>query len=103
MGVKVKDKKKETTRSRIPSFEEFLAILEKNRSHCTREDAVKSLKEEIESYEKKYKMPTQEFVERYDSGEFETDSTHDDFELDCWYGAYHSYQELIQESEEGKG
>ena len=103
MSLRAKEKKKETTKRRIPSFEEFLAILEKNRSHSTKEDVVRSLKKEIKAYEKKYQMPTQDFVERYDRGEFETDSIHDDFELDCWHGAYHSYQELIHELEKEKG
>jgi len=97
MSVKVKEKKKETSRNHIPSFEEFLAILEKNRSHCTKEDVVKSLKEEIEGYEKKYKMPTRKFVERYDKGEFEMDDSYPDYELAQWRGAYRSYQRLHKE------
>jgi hypothetical protein len=99
MGVKVKEKKKEAARSHIPSFEEFLAILEKNRSHYTKKDVVKSLKEEIEGYEKKYKMKTSEFIKRYDGGEFETDESYPDNELFDWYSAYLSHQELLAEGE----
>ena len=94
MGVKVKEKKKETARNRIPSFEEFLAILEKSRSYSTKEDVVKSLKEEIKNYEKKYKMKTSEFIKRYDSGEFEMDDSYPDHELFIWRNSYRSYQEL---------
>jgi hypothetical protein len=100
MGVKVKDKKKEAARSRIPSFEEFLAILEKNRSHSTKEDVIKSLKEEIEGYEKKYKMKTSEFIKRYDGGEFEMDDSYPDHELFIWRNSYRSYQELMGEKVE---
>jgi hypothetical protein len=102
MGVKVKDKKKEAARSRIPSFEEFLAILEKNRSHSTKEDVIKSLKEEIEGYEKKYRMKTPEFIKRYDAGQFEMDDAYPDYELFRWRGAYHSYQRLKKEIKESR-
>jgi hypothetical protein len=102
MGVKVKEKKKEKTRSRIPSFEEFLAILEKNRSHSTKEESIKSLKERIDAYEKRFKMTTLEFVERFDKGEFEVDSKYPDHELFIWRNYYRSYQELIEETKKDK-
>ena len=88
---------KEPSQSRIPSFDEFLAMLEKNRNNYTKEDIVKSLKEEIESYEKKFKIPIHDFVQRYEKGEFENDDGYPDNELFDWYSAYLSHKELSSE------
>ena len=100
MSIKAKEKKEKAEKDRIPSFQEFLAMVEKNRSHCTKDDVIKSLREEIESYEKKYKMKTSEFIKRYDSGEFEMDDNFPDYELFIWRNSYRSYQELTDEKAE---
>ena len=102
MTLKVKEEKNQTTRSRILSFEEFLDILDKNRSHCSKEESIKSLKEKIESFEKRFKMTTLEFIERFDKGEFEEDSKYPDHELFIWRNYYRSHQELLEETKKEK-
>jgi hypothetical protein len=97
MAVKVKKEKNHITRERTPSFEELLVTLQKKRSRYTRENVIKSLKEEIESYEKKYKMSTSEFIKCYEKGEFEMDDRYPDNELFDWYSAYLSQKELLSE------
>ena len=97
MSLNAKEKKKRSPER--PNFDEFLAILEKNRSHCSKKDVVKSLKKEIEKYEKKYNMTTSDFILRYDAGEFEMDDNYPDYELFQWSGAYDSYQRLQKEIE----
>ena len=99
MSLNAKENEKHSSERHIPSFDEFLAIIEKNRSHCSKEDAVKSLEKEIEEYEKKHNMTTSEFIVRYDAGEFEMDDNYPDYELFRWSGAYHSYQRLQKEIE----
>ena len=91
-------KEKKTTRIRIPSFEEFIDTLDKNRSHFSKEESIKSLKEKINAYEKRYQMTTSEFIKTFDKGEFEKDSKYPDHELFIWRNYCRIYQELIADS-----
>ena len=47
-----------------------------------------TLRNNIAQYERKSKMPTREFIPRYERGEFENSDDYLDFELLDWYGDY---------------
>jgi hypothetical protein len=91
--------KKETTESRIPSFEEFLREAKEYGKGQSKAQFLSSLKAQMEEYEKKYQMSTIEFIPRYEKGEFEMDDRYLNHELFAWSTAYETYQRLTSHKE----
>ena len=85
--------KKEKTSS--PSFDEFLKKIN-NHSPKNRNEIIFDLKKIITRYEKKYHMSTEEFLTRFNNGEFEMDDNYLDYELAHWQGSYEAYQRLSE-------
>lgn len=83
---------------RLPSFDEFIkAIQQKNGDAKAKEAVMLTLRNNIAQYEQKYKMPTAEFIPRYERGEFENSDDYLDFELLDWYGDYRTVRAYDEE------
>lgn len=76
------------------SFQKLVDDWNENYSKYSEDDILSTLKERVTTFEAKYRMPTSEFVERYDRGEFETDDTHPGHDLFVWRSSYRKYWEL---------
>ena len=74
-----------------PAFDEFLKKIN-NHSPKRRDKIIFALKKTIIGYEKKYHMTTEEFLPRFNSGEFEMDDNYLDYELLDWWEANNTYQ-----------
>ncbi|NUO83624.1 hypothetical protein HUU05_26415 [candidate division KSB1 bacterium] len=85
---------------RLPSFEDFIqAVKQKNGDAKAKEAVMLTLRNNIAHYEQKYKMPTAEFIPRYERGEFENSDDYLDFDLLGWYGDYRA----VRAYDEGNG
>ncbi len=73
---------------KLPSFEEFIQAVKQNGDAKSKEEFMLTLRNNIAHYEQKYKMPTAEFIPRYERGEFENSDDYLDFELLDWYGDF---------------
>lgn len=94
-----KGKEKQTAKNRIPSFEKFLEDAKKYGKKQSKTQLLSSLKAQIEEYEKRYRMPTVEFIPRYERGEFEMDDRYPNHELFAWSAAYETYQRISAEED----
>ena len=79
---------------KIPSFQELVDDWNKNHSKYSEDDILSLLKERVAAFEAKYQIPTSEFVERYDKGDFEADDTYPGHDLFVWRSSYRKYIEL---------
>ena len=86
------------TRVEIPSFEEFLENVKKHPPK-SRDEIIMELRQTITQYEQKYQMSTEEFIPRFEKGEFENDDNYVDHELFRWWSDYHSYIKLFNKEE----
>ena len=80
-----------TTAIKKSTYEEFLQVAGSRNSNRTEEGTILRLKENIKRYEAKYKMTSEEFVSRYEQGDFEMDDTYLDYELLDWWGNIQRY------------
>lgn len=85
---------KTSTKPRILAFEEFLETSRKKHPPKSKEEIIQELKETIAHYEQKYQMSTEEFLPRYEKGEFEMNDHYDDGDLFEWRACYRSLQRL---------
>ena len=79
----------------FPTFDEFLKKVN-NHSPKSRENIILDLLKTMKHYEKKYQMTTEEFLPRFNKGEFEMDDNYLDYELAHWQGSYEAYQRLSE-------
>lgn len=79
---------------KIPSFEEFSNIARKRYPHKSKHDVIKILKRHISDYERKHRMNTEEFIIRFENGEFENSDEYTEHELFRWRSDYQSYLKL---------
>jgi len=91
---KINKRANQVVKDGVPSLEEFIGWWKTNRNNRSKEETIQHLEKEIKGYEEKYKMPTSEFIPRYERGEFEMDDNYLDYELARWRGAYLSYKRL---------
>lgn len=70
-----------------PTFEAFLKRAKRRRTKSTAE-IIRDLEARIACYEQQYEMSTEEFLPRYERGEFEMDDRYLDYELLDWWGNY---------------
>jgi len=76
------------------SFQELVAHWNKNHQEYSDDKILSLLKERIASFEAKYHIPTSEFAQRYDRGEFETDDAYPGYDLFVWRSSFRKYLEL---------
>ncbi|MBI3194745.1 MAG: hypothetical protein HYZ34_09825 [Ignavibacteriae bacterium] len=86
-----------STTSKKLTYEEFLARAEAQKGTHTKEQIVQSLRENIARYEAKYKMTSEEFIPRYEGGEFEMDDKYNDGELFLWDSALETIHRLSRD------
>ncbi len=86
-----------STASKKLTYEEFLARAEAQKGTHTKEQIVQELHENITRYEAKYKMTSEEFIPRYERGEFEMDDNYNEGELFLWDSALETIHRLTQE------
>ncbi|MBI5214139.1 MAG: hypothetical protein HY960_00130 [Ignavibacteriae bacterium] len=87
-----------TATSKKFTYEEFIARAEAQKGTHTKEQLVQELRENIARYEAKYKMTSEEFIPRYERGEFEMDDNFDDGELFSWSGDVCALNKLTENS-----
>ena len=83
----------------MPSYEEFLESARKSNKFKSIDELIRSLKENISNFERKYQMTSKDFVNRFERGEFEGVDNYPDFDLFKWWSDYKSFKKLIEKKE----
>jgi len=82
---------------KIPTYEEFLSYVNSTKGSKSKEHILAEIRKRINNYEMKYKMTSDDFIVKYERGDFEMDDNYLDYELLDWSGSYKHYKQFTQE------
>ena len=78
----------ETQNTTLRNYKEF--CIQSRKSSTTPKQLLEKLEANLRQYEQTYQMTSEEFIARYESGEFEMDDAFPGHELFSWWSDYQS-------------
>lgn len=88
------EKIKTDKKFKLPAYEEFMEMSRKKFPAKSKQEIIAMLEKNIVQFEEKYKMRSEEFVKRFDNGEFEERDDFPGHELFRWRSDYRSLLSL---------
>lgn len=83
-----------------PEFEAFVEQAQRTHPSKSKTEILRILQDRIRSYEKKYGMSSEEFIRRYEEGDFEMDDHYPDQDLFRWWSYCRGYRKHIESESE---